>query len=106
MNCPYCQASNVAGEHRCQRCVRRLDGSAHMSQAYGRDATARALQVDSQENPERKPEAQPGTARRRLPFQPSLFQTRVVSFESFAPEAVETRPRNRTTVSRPRHKRE
>ena len=101
MNCPYCQASNVAGEHRCQRCARRLDSTnAPSGQAYGREATARALQVEAQE----KPEA--AQLKRSAPFQSALFQTRVVSFESFAPEAVETRPRTRsTTATRPRHKR-
>jgi uncharacterized RDD family membrane protein YckC len=109
MNCPYCQASNVAGEHRCQRCGRRLDSTdnPHLGQAYGRAATARALQFESPEKPEQRAEtAQPGVPKRSSPFQPSLFQTRVVSFDSFAPEAVESRPRTRnTSPSRLRHKR-
>lgn len=108
MNCPYCQASNVAGEHRCQRCGRRVDAvnNPHLRPAYGRTATARALQYEAQEqvHPEALAE-QPEGAKRTTPFQSSLFQTRVVSFESFAPEAVEPRQRTRAATSRPRHKR-
>jgi uncharacterized RDD family membrane protein YckC len=108
MNCPYCQASNLPGEHRCGRCGRRVDSAnnPHLSQAYGRDATARALQYESQEKPEVQAEIAPPGTKRHTPYQPSLFPSRVVSFESFAPEAVETRQRGRTSsTSRPRSKR-
>jgi uncharacterized RDD family membrane protein YckC len=106
MNCPYCQASNVAGEHRCQRCGRRVDSASNpnLRQAYGRTATARALQYESQEKTEPLVEPPPG-AKRSAPFQPSLFQNRVVSFESFAPESVETKKSSRTSSSsKPRRK--
>jgi uncharacterized RDD family membrane protein YckC len=105
MNCPYCQASNVAGDHRCQRCGRRLDSSnPYLRQAYGRTATAHALQYATQEKTEVETPAE--GVKRAAPFQSSLFQPRVVSFESFAPEAVEARPRSRNTAaSRPRHRR-
>lgn len=109
MNCPHCQVSNVDGEHRCQRCGRRLDSTTgpNLRQAYGRTATARALQYESKEKTEQAPDpARSAGAKRSAPYQPSLFQTRIVSFESYAPESVEARPRTRaTSPSRPRPKR-
>ena len=105
MECPYCSTVNMADEHRCQRCGRRLDpnGSPYLRQPYRRAATAPALQPDLQEKPEVNAADLEQPAKRSAPVQRSLFQSRVVSFESYAPEAVEPRVRTRT-VSKPRHK--
>src|SRR5579884_3316609 len=85
MTCRYCRAANSDGEHRCQRCGRRLDTSdARPSRTpYAHTATAPALD----ERPEptaresrRKPEfvAVPGGAAepRKRSWQPSLFGMR------------------------------
>ncbi len=109
MDCTYCGTSNTPDEHRCQRCGRRLDTTSPYSrQAYGRGATARALQYEAHDRKDLGQETglSPDSSKRSTPFQPSLFQTRVVSFESYAPEAVET-PRKTRTLARPkpRHKR-
>jgi uncharacterized RDD family membrane protein YckC len=98
MNCPYCRASNVPDEHRCQRCGRRLDSTEVARPAYGREATARALQFEVAPEP-RDRERAPS------PYQPSLFSTRIVSFESYAPESVEPK-RSRTGRPKSRQKRE
>lgn len=109
MKCPYCSATNADEDHRCKRCGRRLSGNAAnpdtLSGTSGRPspglpnrtprfqhaATAAALSFDLSH------EASPNNAApeteiksRRSVYQPSLFASpRVVSFESFAPEAVE-----------------
>ncbi len=107
MNCHYCRASNTADDHRCQRCGRRLDDAAgpYAQAAYGRGATARALQYEpEQAAPERADRVREGEPR-SAPFQPSLFSSRVVSFQSYAPEAVESKPRTRASSGRLRSKR-
>ena len=102
MGCPYCRASNLPDDHRCQRCGRRLDGgsSGFARPSYGRGGTARALQVEAEpsvnlENPE------PPASDRPI-YQPSLFPSRLVSFESYAPEAV--KPRSRPPAGRAKSK--
>ena len=105
MACPYCNASNLPDDHRCQRCGRRMesDTTSFARPSYGRGGTARALQVDAEiEAKFDHPEPQ---GERRV-YQRSLFPSRVVSLESYAPEAVQ--PRARTAVpatGKPRGKR-
>ncbi len=107
MNCHYCRASNTADDHRCQRCGRRLDDAAgpFARPAYGRGSAARALEYE----PEQPAPALAGVANegepRPAPFQPSLFSSRVVSFQSYAPEAVESKPRTHVSSGRLRSKR-
>ena len=110
MNCPYCRASNIPDDHRCQRCGRRLDTTpqgAYARPSYGRAATAPALHYEAETEPGSSasstaaPEQEGG--KRKTPFQPSLFSSPVVSFESFAPEAVEPKQRgNSRTRTRPK----
>jgi uncharacterized RDD family membrane protein YckC len=106
MICHYCQASNTSVDHRCQRCGRRWDDSNYRNggasaASYSRTATARSLRYEQETaEAERAPEQ---TGRHR-PYQPPLFSTRVVSFESYAPESKD--PKSRTRISfRPRAKR-
>jgi uncharacterized RDD family membrane protein YckC len=115
MECRYCQAVNADDEHRCRRCGRRL----RMSPVYtGSSAAAPVLQHEpapvlqheaapvlkyetvEMTSPSRRavnrPEAhvasQPGTPRRSVTYQPSLFTSRelplVVRFETIAPGSV------------------
>lgn len=102
MNCQYCRASNTADDHRCQRCGRRLEDSVNSfaRPAYGRGATARVLEP-AVDQPAGDQHVQPDPVthvdeppRRSVPIQPSLFSTRVVSFQSFAPESVERKPKS------------
>lgn len=108
MNCQYCRASNTADDHRCQRCGRRLEDSAnsYARPAYGRGATARVLEPVAQQDvqPETITEVHENS-RRTVPIQPSLFSTRVVSFQSFAPESVEPKPKSTgfRARSKPKH---
>lgn len=100
MNCPYCRAFNPADEHRCQRCGRRLDETASPYRtAYTRSATAHALDSMVEE-----PVTAEHTGRHRGPMQPSLFSTRVVSFEEYSPESVEKQHRPTKSGSRSRAK--
>ena len=104
MNCQYCRASNTPDDHRCQRCGRRLEDSAnpYSRPAYGRGATARVL--DSVAPPESVTDVDEN-APRVVPTQPSLFSTRVVSFQSFAPESVEPKPKSQGSGVRTKPKR-
>ena len=97
MICQYCQASNTSIDHRCQRCGRRWDesGSAYQQTGYNRTSAARAL--DYEQESVAAPDSAAGTQGRHHPYQPSLFSTKVVSFESYAPESQE--PRSRTRIS-------
>ena len=122
MKCPYCSASNADEDHRCKRCGRRLSGNAAnpdtVSGASGRPspglpnatprfqhaATASALSFDLAQDvsPNNSVPRETETKSRRSVYQPSLFASpRVVSFESFAPEAVEPGPKK---AYRPRPK--
>lgn len=111
MDCPYCRASNAEDDHRCRRCGRRLgnEGVRSTPNRFQHSATAPALSFEPE-----KPESdsvlrpQPGTPRdqpRKPVYQPSLFGSRemprVVSFEAFAPESVQTEPKK---PARPRAK--
>ncbi len=109
MACPYCNASNLPDDHRCQRCGRRLETnpSGFVRTSYGRGGTARALQVDMEiaakfDHPKLEGEQQ---GERRV-YQRSLFNSRVVSLESYAPEAVQPRARTAApSTGKPRMKR-
>lgn len=106
MNCPYCRASNCEDDHRCRRCGRRLASEGLRSAGVPRfqhAATAEALSFEASEQTNSEPGAQAAPQRladarpRRPVYQPSLFGSReiprVVSFESFAPESVDTAPK-------------
>ena len=121
--CPYCSSTNGDGDHRCKRCGRRLDGNAanpdtlnrasrpspglpslpSEASRYQHSATAAALDFDPRYDSASETPASADEHKSRRPvYQPSLFASpRVVSFESFAPEAVE--PGAKKTV-RPRAK--
>jgi uncharacterized RDD family membrane protein YckC len=115
MECRYCQATNAEDDHRCRRCGRRL----RMTPVYtGNSAAAPALRFDSIEtnaapqgatNPALALEpTAPPAARRPPTYQPSLFSARelprVVPFETFAPESVQTSPRKSVGTPRPRQR--
>lgn len=122
MKCPYCSASNTDQDHRCKRCGRRSNGDAGNPDVFngqaGRPspgqpdamprfqhaATAAALSFDvaPEATPDHATQPDRETKQRRPVYQPSLFaSSRVVSFESFAPESIEPatkrtpRPRQR-----------
>lgn len=100
MNCPYCRASNMPDEPRCQRCGRRLETQdSYDRRPYGRGAAAPALRYAT------APVQEEVSQRRSQPFQPGLFTNRIVSFESYAPETVEPKSRPAKPAGRPRHKR-
>ncbi|HZU24324.1 MAG TPA: RDD family protein [Bryobacteraceae bacterium] len=115
MTCRYCRAANSDGEHRCQRCGRRLDEHGAYAEApYTHTATAPALDSRPESAPQprrRTPELEtvPGgaTGPRQRSWQPSLFGTRdlgrVVSLDKLSGTRLERPPRQRTqTPSRPR----
>lgn len=113
MACPYCNASNLPDDHRCQRCGRRLETntSGFARPSYGRGGTARALQIDVEiaakfDHPIVESEQQTEQQIERRAYQRALYNQRVVSLESYAPEAVQ--PQARTVApatGKPRMKR-
>lgn len=88
MTCPYCRASNLPFDNRCQRCGRRFDSAGSASPSYGRGATARALQRDPAPPGNSQANAAAAGADQRA-YQPYLFNTGVASIESYAPESIQ-----------------
>jgi uncharacterized RDD family membrane protein YckC len=111
MNCRYCGSSNVASDHRCHRCGRRL----HLATARpapdlyplsGASALApdhhQSSPLPSNPTTEAVPEAP-----RRAPYQPALFTTRdlgrVVPIEAYKQRATERRERAKQAESAAAH---
>ena len=115
MNCVYCREWNAEGEHRCQRCGRRLHipqapiGAARQprtgapNQPYSRGAVAEQPTSEPLPAPGRRSERHRGPA-----WQPHLFGTRdmgqVLPFDAFVPgtPAPERPVRPRARRPRPR----
>lgn len=100
MQCPYCSAANADEDHRCKRCGRRLGVAGADAPRY--EYSAAAPELEREREPVEEREAPQKSLPRKPVYQPALFTTsRLVAFESFAPESVD-RPVKKPAP--PRHK--